>query len=592
MAFVQIKSTGGRKYVYVKESVWDSKKQAPKSVLLENHGRLDECLKKDPEYIEKLKDRIASQTKADKSNRISLPEESIQEFDLEKDFKYDLNVGAALIKKIWQRFKLDILLNSIQRSSDEGARYPYNKVAFLLCSQRILNPSSKIKTFENRNSQIIDLSEVNDSNMLYRALGLLARYKDRIVYQMNKAIDQELERNMTVALYDVTTYWFESRDEDLLRTFGMSKDGKPGEVQIVLGLLIDDNGIPVDYDLFPGNTSEFKTMIPIIKSFISKYKIDKLTIVADRGLNSNENLKELNQLGLKFVIAQKVKNCNGDIKSKILSEENWDRIHTNDDGEVLLKYKTLHIKRPIFKTKISKKTGKAYSSSEQIDELDVRWVVTYSSKRSKKDNSEIDRAEQKALDAINKGTVNIRGHGFKGFIKFGRTNEKPVLDEAKLAAARQWAGYYAICTNVEDLTDQKVVEIYHQLWRIEDCFRVTKSNLETRPCFVWTKESIEGHFLTCYVALVMQKYLQTKLRNTLPPEETTTEKVLAALREAVLAPLPENNKNGQQYFYRRYAPSSLFDKMCPVFGIEPLSLFETATAVRSKLQIREINLGS
>ena len=397
---------------------------------------------------------------------------------------------------------------------------------------------------------------------------------------------------MTVALYDVTTYWFESRDEDLLRTFGMSKDGKPGEVQIVLGLLIDDNGIPVDYDLFPGNTSEFKTMIPIIKSFISKYKIDKLTIVADRGLNSNENLKELNQLGLKFVIAQKVKNCNSDIKSKILNEENWGRIHANDDGEVLLKYKTLHIKRPIFKTKISKKTGKAYSSSEQIDELDVRWVVTYSSKRSKKDNSEIDRAEQKALDAINKGTVNIRGHGFKGFIKFGRTNEKPVLDEAKLAEARQWAGYYAICTNVEDLTDQKVVEIYHQLWRIEDCFWVTKSNLETRPCFVWTKESIEGHFLTCYVALVMQKYLQTKLRNTLPPEETTTEKVLAALREAVLAPLPENNQNGQQYFYRRYAPSSLFDKMCPVFGIEPLSLFETATAVRSKLQIREINLGA
>ena len=589
MAYVFIREQGKYSYVYVKESRRNPKTGTVSSVVIEKHGNLQDCLKKDPLYIEKLKQRVEATNEAKRDNQVAEYERKAKELlsspSKVSEVKRDLNVGAALIKSVWKELGLDSLFAAFERDAESDQ--PYSQLAFLLTAQRILNPCSKIQTFESRNSMIMKLPDVTDQNMVYRVLHRLAADKEAIVRRLNHSISKATERTFTAAFYDVTTYSFESRDEDALRAFGMSKDGKPGEVQVVLGLLIDEWGIPVNYELFPGNTSEFKTMIPVVEKLIKDYKIDKLVIVADRGLNSNENLLKLKELGLDFVIAQKVKNCSETFRESILDNENWDSFHYTHEGEITAKYKTLNTERTIYKTKVSEKTGKTYQTAEVLDVIPVRWVVTYSSSRAHKDLADLDRAEEKAREAIAKGYANNRGHGFKGFIKPPKGTGKPELDTEKLKEARTWAGYYAICTNIENLSNEEIVRIYRQLWSIEDCFRISKTTLETRPCYVWKKESIEGHFVSCYVALTLQKYLQYKLRRKLEESETTTEKVIEALRTAVVAPVPDS----QVWYLRRYELNSLFDKMCAVFGLEALDPMEGAKGIRSKLKLKQLNIG-
>lgn len=589
MAYVFIREQGKYSYVYVKESRRDPKTGTVTSVVLEKHGSLQACLKKDPDYIKKLKERVEATNEAKRDNRVAEYEQKAKELlaspNKVSEVKSDLNVGAALIKVVWKELGLDSLFAAYERGTE--SELPYGQLAFLLSAQRILNPCSKIQTFAARNSMIMKLPDVTDQNMVYRVLERLAVDKDAIVRRMNRNISKLTERTFTAAFYDVTTYSFESRDEDALRTFGMSKDGKPGEVQVVLGLLIDEWGIPVNYELFPGNTSEFKTMIPVVEKLIQDYKIDKLVIVADRGLNSNENLLKLKELGLDFVIAQKVKNCPETFRESILNNDNWENFLYTHDGEITAKYKTLNTERTIYKTKISEKTGKAYQTAEVLDVIPVRWVVTYSSSRAHKDLADLDRAEEKAREAITKGYANNRGHGYKGLIKTPKGPGKPELDTEKLKEARIWAGYYAICTNIESLSNEEIVKIYRQLWRIEDCFRISKTTLETRPCYVWKKESIEGHFVSCYVSLTLQKYLQHKLRQALEKSETTTEKIVDALRTAVVAPVPDS----QVWYLRRYELNGLFDKMCAVFDLDALDPMEAAKGIRSKLKLKQLNIG-
>lgn len=202
-----------------------------------------------------------------------------------------LNLGNALLRHVWQD---DLNLSQVFRylQSKSSVEYSYDKAAFLLSSRRILHPASKKKTFEQRFDDIVP-SGVEDLNTVYRVLDRLSEDKKAIIRHINRQINKKLDRRISVAFYDVTTYAFESRTVDGTRNFGLSKDHKVNEVQVVLGLVIDEYGIPLDYDLFEGNTSEFSTMLPVIKRIKKTYKLGSLTVVADRGLNSNENLTEL-----------------------------------------------------------------------------------------------------------------------------------------------------------------------------------------------------------------------------------------------------------------------------------------------------------
>ena len=603
MPFVYIKKVKNHQYVEVCESYRDPKTMRPRRRTLERHGNLKTLLEKDPEYVAKLEARCADLRDAEQEARAKQyavnMEKAIEELRGRQNAAAKpngarvLNVGAALVYEVWKNLEMPALFRRLQ--SDTEIEYPYDKLAFLLCCQRLIHPASKLQTFNSRDKLIMSLPGLNDLNTIYRTLDQLDKDKDKILKRLNTAISKKIERDLTVAFYDVTTYYFESRQESEMRGFGMSKDGKPGEVQVVLGLVIDDKGIPIDYELYRGNESEFGTMAPIIERVISRYNIRKLTVVADRGLNSSQNLLKLSEKGIDFVIAQKVRNCSAEKQEEILSDENWRTTLATDEGEILCRYKTLDVMREVRESRISEKTGRKYITNNVLATLPVKWVVTYSQSRANKDLSDLNRAIDKAQKALDEHQPLKSNRGYRALIKApklkGDSEHKPSLNEEKIADARKWAGYYAICTNRTDIDEKEIVRIYRQLWRIEDCFRTSKTNLESRPCFVWNDARIRGHFLSCYVALTIQKYMEHLLKLELGDDRVTTNKMCSALQNANVAVIRGHGCNPATCYLRLYE-AGLFDDMSRCFGLEPLLELEEAVGIRRKLKLRQINQGA
>ena len=298
---VSIVSVKNYKYIRVYSSYRNEKGQ-PRSRLIENHGRLDTALSKDPQYVEKLKERIAKENQLEASTKAQEVEKQAKERmdklsqaaqglnDKPGCFK-TYNVGAALIRKVWSDLKLPEMFRHLQRSRKIG--YSYDQTAYLLTEQRLLQPASKLRSFANRSGSIIDHAKVDHLEDLYKVLDLLQEDKATIVRHLNREILKKTKRKVTAAFYDVTTYSFESRYVSDYKDFGISKDHKVNEVQVVLGLMMDENGIPIDYELFNGNTNEFGTMVPLIEKIKKTYHLKQLIVVADRGLNSCQNLFDL-----------------------------------------------------------------------------------------------------------------------------------------------------------------------------------------------------------------------------------------------------------------------------------------------------------
>ena len=587
---VAIVTTQGRKYVRVVESYRNADGK-PRSRLLENHGNLDVLEQEDPDYLKNLRARVAAENEAVRKARLEELDNSAQTRirkleQSQKGADYScaarLKLGAAVIRQVW---KDDLNLPQVFRylQSKRKIEYSYDKAAFLLCSQRIVSPGSKKKAFEERGSSIVPFDGIADNNVVYRVLDRLAEDKEAIVKHLNREISSKLNRTVSAAFYDVTTYAFESRKEGELRQFGLSKDHKVNEVQVVLGLVMDAFGIPIDYELFPGSTSEFGTMLPMIRRIKTAYDLKTLIVVADRGLNSNENLLGLKDIGCDFVLAQKVKNSTKELRKQILDDGNWDET-VMDGDEIVCRYKTMDLSKTVFETKISKTTGRKYQSSKKVDSLDVRWIVSHSQSRANKDNSDIDRAVEKAKKALRGRGSLTSSRGYRSLIKVPKGEGEPSLDMKKIEEARRWAGYYAVCTNLKTKSSQDIMKIYRNLWRIEDCFRVSKTTLEARPCFVWTDSHVRGHFASCFISLVIEKYMQHVLKQKI--RDITCDEINAALRGAEVA-LDDGNPQMPLYL-RLYPKEGRFDSILRAFSLEPPCHYETAQSLCKKLRLKDI----
>lgn len=589
---VSIVSVKNRKYIRVCSSYRNAEGK-PRTRVIENHGRLEVALEKDPEFLDKLKARIAQENRLEqlaKDKELELQArkrmDKLSELartgnDLPSCFHL-YNVGASLIRKVWCDLKMPELFRYLQRN--RKIEFPYDKAAYLLTEQRLLAPASKLQNFKNKDSSIIDHSEIDHLQDLYRVLDILKEDKETIVKHLNREIQKKTKRKITAAFYDVTTYSFESRTISDYKDFGLSKDHKVNEVQVVLGLVMDENGIPIDYELFSGSTNEFGTMVPLIKKIKTAYNIDQLIVVADRGLNSSENLFALKQIGCDFVIAQKFKNASANEKRTILDQNNWQQTAYDENGEILCRYKTIEVKQPLYETRTSLTTKRNYKTTKVIDTMDLHWIVSYSPRRAKKDREDRDRAVEKALKAI-KEPGRLRPNGYKSLIKVPRKDGVPQLDTEKIAEQSKWDGYYVICTNL-DISPEKATEIYRKLWQIEDCFRVSKSQLEARPCFVWTDPHIYGHFLSCFISLVLEKYMLHSLKQKLG-DQVTHEKMCTALRQSQVV---YDDVNPELPLFLRLYEQGLFDEMSMLFGLQVLSRVEKPVGIKKKLHLAELKV--
>jgi transposase len=326
------------------------------------------------------------------------------------------------------------------------------------------------------------------------------------------------KKSVNVLFYDLTTVYFETNTQDEIRDFGFSKDGKSQHVQIMLAVIVTQEGLPIDYVEFKGNCYEGHTLIPVIENLSSKYDISKAVLVADAALMNKINLTELDKKGIKYVISAKIKCSSALLKKFILAQDGYQIITQTNDKDDNLKD---CIRSKIIELKDIQKELKESENSQEIEEieedkehkLEDRIIVYHSTKRARKDSR--DRLE--SLERISKyvdSTAKSKLTGIlrKPYVKISK-DCKIEVDAEKLNKAAQFDGFFGLRTNIVDPDERELLSTYRGLWQVEQTFRIAKSNLEIRPVFHYTTRRIKAHFAICYLALALIRYVDFAIKN-------------------------------------------------------------------------------
>jgi transposase len=378
----------------------------------------------------------------------------------------------------------------------------------------------------------------------YKSLDFFNKHATDMIKSINKQIEKQYKRDTTLVFYDVTNYYFEVDDIDDdndYRKKGVSKEHRPNPI-IQMGLFMDEKGLPITYGIYPGNTNDCKTLIPSLMDIRYDYGMKDLIVVADKGMMSGDNLTRIKLQKNGYVISLSVKGTKVTDKFKkyVLSKDNWNEEYTKyaSDGKTVL----FKMKSQISPRYISIHSLKDGSVTKQS--INEKQIIIYSKKYADKAKRDRRRAIEKALSKV--GTSNKSNkYGSDKYIveQFLDENNKVIkfkknnlFDYEKLKEEEKYDGYYAIATNVigleegerpfrgkskytfdgflklnKTVTDKDILDMYKGLWKIEETFKVTKSQLKTRPVYVSTTEHIKAHFLSCYIALVILRLLEYRL---------------------------------------------------------------------------------
>jgi len=385
------------------------------------------------------------------------------------------NYGYLPYKKLWN----DLELPKILKKSSGNIEFSLNDPVFLMAVTHLLNPSSKLKAYNSQNGYL-GLPDIK-LHHLYRSLDILADNKQTIEDHLFYRTKDLFNLSLDIVFYDVTTFYFESVKKDSLKDFGFSKDNKLNEVQVVMGLLIDKNGMPIGYELFPGNTYEGKTLEKSLLKLKERFNIDRVIVVADKGMNSRINLEKIKDMGFCYIISSRLKSMNKELLKKVLSRKDFIKDKNYDYKKLDLENKSL--------------------------------IVTYSEERAGNDAKKREKLIKKAMEYASKPSL-IKASNKRGGKKYiENTGECSYsLDEEAILKDAAYDGYYAIETNDLNLTPQEIIVNYGMLWKIEESFRIMKSTMEVRPVFHWTEDRIKGHFMVCFLSFLLERNLEFKLK--------------------------------------------------------------------------------
>lgn len=416
------------------------------------------------------------------------------------------NAGCAAALAVYSGLGIEAVLRN--RSRGRAFSFDLSAVMRLLVVERILEPGSKRAAWERRGRHFFrcDLS-LDD---VYRGMDELAAARDSVVAAMNRAIASSGGRDASSVYYDVTNYYFECDPDgpDGLRERGVSKERRPLPI-VQMGMLQDADGVPISYRLFRGNTTDGQTMVPVLADMKAEQGIGRVVAVADKGLNNSDNIAALVGRGDGFVLSQSLRGTRSDagMKAWATSGDGWTTAGEDFRMKSMQGWKTLHLR--------AEDTADGRARDERVP---VKWIALWSGKYDRRAKAERARVIERARDLVAHPGRYTRHthHGAASYVRnvafdddgSVATNRGLSIDEGAIAEAERYDGYYLICTSEVGWDDGRVLDTYRELWRIEESFRVTKSELEARPVFVWTTPRIEAHFLTCYVGLVILRLLQ------------------------------------------------------------------------------------
>ena len=415
------------------------------------------------------------------------------------------NFGHVAFSHLYHELELDYFLNNRRRYTK--AEYNHNAIFKLLIYSRLLQPSSKKKAYDHRNIFFDKMDFSLDD--VYRSLSFFNKYKDEMLLSLHKRISALYGRDTSLVYYDVTNYYFEIDKQDDMRRKGVSKEHRPDPI-IQMGLFMDTDGIPLTYGLYPGNMLDKQTLIPMIRKIRRDYTLGRIIIVADRGMMAGDNIRQILVDKNGYVLSYSIRGADSAFKNYVLKEDGY---RTGSEG--------FKIKSRIYPREITVTTLEGKKKKVSIQE---KQVVFYSEKYAEKAKADREAAIHKAEHLITSQAAYNRStsHGAAKYIKnlTFSTDSGEVLedaknirffDEDKLTEEERYDGYYAIVTSELDVEDEKIIEMYRGLWRIEESFKITKSDLGTRPVYLSNQGHIEAHFLICFVSLVLVRLLEKKL---------------------------------------------------------------------------------
>lgn len=479
--------------VYLVEGYRDENGKS-KQRIIKSYGNLEDLEKEDPNILQKLREQAKLITK----NQVSL---TLNLSDSNDDMDFDVNYAYFFLEKLY--LDLDIsnfFKRNIKRRKNS---FDIDKIFQLLLYSRILNPDSKRATVDLQNRYFEPFNVTLDS--VYESLSLMKEIKDDLQLHLHNRISETQKRNTSLIFFDATNYYFETEIENELKKKGVSKEKKTTPI-VQMSLAIDREGLPIGYELFPGNTHDSTMLIPSMMKMKERYNLERIILTADKALNSGKNLAYLVNNSDGYIVSQKVRGSSKEFIEKVLEE----------DGYGYNKEKTFKIKSFFRKRKTKDEYGNDVILEEKV-------VVFWSKDFDLREKHKRERLEEKIneyLENPSKYKASNR-YGIKKYLKeievdtmTGETEDKKtILEFEKDKYERDLAldGYYALVSSEIDMADEEIIDHYRGLWKIEDSFRVLKSDLEGRPVYVRLADRIEGHFLLCFVALLMTRMLEKKL---------------------------------------------------------------------------------
>ena len=562
--------------LYVTKTIYEGKKQ--RTITVEKLGTEKDLREKlngaDPyewaqQYIEKLnleEKKLHREVilKFKQSKLISLNEQRL------------FNGGYLFLQQLYHCLGLPKICSDI--SSKYKFTYDLDSVLSRLIYGRILYPSSKLSTFEESGR----LLEPPDFQLqhVYRALDVICAEDGYIQSELYKNSKSISKRNDKILFYDCTNFFFEIEQEDGLKQYGPSKEHRPNPI-VEMGLFMDGDGIPLAFSIHPGNKNEQQTLIPLEEQIIKDFQHAKFVVCTDAGLSSTDNRKFNNKKDRAFITTQSIKKLKKHLKEWCLDPAGWklDGYERDKNGKPAT-FNINQLEDPELARKFLKST---FYKERWIksDGLEQKLIVTFSLKykfyQQRIRERQIGRAEkmlESSLSSLKKHNRNDCKRFIKktGVTADGEIAEKEVyeLDQSVIKDEAKYDGFYAVCTNLED-RPPAIAKINHNRWEIEECFRIMKTDFKSRPAYVYRDTRIKAHFMTCFLALIIFRYLEKKLEY-----KYTCEEILDTIRDMNFL-----KATGEGYI-PTYTRTELTDCLHEAFG------FRTDYQIVSEKQMKKI----
>ena len=553
--YVSITGNKGNQDVYIKQS-YRKDNGKTSSRIYKKLGKYNTLLEQfsgnEKELMDWAKKEAEKETLAynQQKEKVSLSLSPLARIPLDEERVF--NIGYLFLQKICSELRIDNICRNIR--NHHKFSYDFHAILTDLIYARILAPSSKLSSYKYCHS-LLEPPKYSLQD-LYRALSVLAEESDFIQEELYKNSNFIHPRNSRILYYDCTNYYFEIEAEDGIKKYGKSKEHRPNPI-ITMGLFMDADGIPLAFDIFPGNQNEQLTLKPIEKKVIKDFNCSEFIFCSDAGLGGKSN-RFLNSFGNRsYVITYSLKKMKKEERElallptqfKVPGSNKLIDLRTLDESDPKV-YNTIYYKEyPLV-------TG----------DMDETVIITYSPKykayQSKIRNAQIDRAKK----MIQSSDKTRKGKGSNDPARFiqrtsvtedGEIAQKNIyqLDEAKILEESMYDGFYAVVTNLEgDIRD--LIDINKQRWEIEENFRIMKSEFEARPVFVRREDRIKAHFLTCFISLLVYRLLEKKLG-----EEFTCSQILETLRNMDVTLLSKDSG-----YIPSYKRTKITDKLHSSFG--------------------------